>query len=45
MVGLEPQEASDRLTMFQVLLILRFFLLLNANKLTTEGSENELGIS
>lgn len=40
-VGLEPQEASDRLTMFQVLLILRHCLIVTASKLTPEGSENE----
>nr|XP_009507791.1 PREDICTED: dynein heavy chain 5, axonemal-like [Phalacrocorax carbo] len=41
-VGLEPREASDRLTMFQVLLILRYCLMLIASKLTPEGSENEM---
>lgn len=40
-VGLEPQEASDRLTMFQVLLILRRYLILTASKLAAEGSESE----
>lgn len=44
-VGLEPHEASDRLTMFQVLFILKYFLMLIANKLTTEGFENESRIA
>lgn len=40
-VGLTPQEASDRLTIFQVLLILRHNLILTTSELTPKGSEKE----